>query len=336
MSVAPDTTITSEQTVDDLQRIEPLLARESLMRAVGVEADLHTAKSQRLLVRAGHVRVEGWSGDRSEGLTGELRYSITRPAASFTFDARRSPSAVTGAFLAGDAVTLNASARVVGDLRLIARAHSGSSSLVGATRRVVNKGAATGLQFSRKQTRVTLQAKYAELHASSLHRITRTASLNVAIPFRMTRFNADLEAGTADHNGVARPYRAFRGRVGFFEEKDVNFGVSASYNEYGVGPTRLRLDADAAVAFGNFLIEGGGGYGRGQVLGTDVHSWVSIEAPQTRSTTLLATIDHTRWEFKSSPYIIFADDFDLGSPWRFTVGIRQPLSVVVPFLRKSH
>ncbi len=222
--IVPNSSVESEQSLDDLERLGRLLARETRLRSVGIQSQLRFGDHHTLLLRGGSMRLESVGGQRSVGPSAEARYIMTRPRATLTAYARTSPPSVPGAYLPGDLLNVSSRISLSPSVTFLSHAYSNLSSPVAQLPRIRSVGGSTGFQYSRKSVRLLTKANYRELHAPSMRRITQSLTTSAAIKARWLAVEGEVETTGP---GPRQPdvLNTYRGRMRLFEQHAPVFGV---------------------------------------------------------------------------------------------------------------
>lgn len=310
-------------SLEDIERERALSSGRTSTRVqgVGLEANLQLARTHRLRLRGGTVRLESTEQDKIIAPAFEAQYSFSGRSATLNARLRETPPSVQGVYLPGDERSADGTLRLIDELRVVGRAYWYENVTLGQSYRAGTEGRSLGLRYTRRRWRVEANGNLRSAYSSTRsHR--RTGVLSFGMPLEPISVNASIEIGEEEIPEGVYPYRSYRGDLRWSGEPGfVSFTVS-SYASGGIRP-RQRADLLTSLIYGGFELAGGAWITRGWTGGAP-GVWTNVGLPVTPRLTLFLGLEH-------GPQPLAPN----GSLWRFSLGIRRKLVVPLPFLRDS-
>lgn len=312
---------------DSLEALErerelSLASGSTRVQGVGMEANLQLAHAHRLVLRGGLLRLENAQADGVSAPSVEAQYSFSARSATFNTRWRQTPPSVQGVYIPGDELSVDGSLRLIGEMRLVARAYQYESQTLGADYQASTADRSLGLRYSSQRWRVEVQGKRRETHSSS-HSLRHTGQVSLGLPLGPISLSANTEIGEEENPQGTYPFRSHRGDLRW--SGDPGFvSLRVSSYETGGAPRRLRADLLASVMLGEFEFAGGAWATRGWSAGGEPSWWMNVGLPVTSELTLLVGVEHAQQP----------DALD-ASPWRTSLGLRKKLILPLPFLSAS-
>lgn len=309
--------------LEDIERERALSSGRTSTRVLGVglEANLKLARTHRLRLRGGTVRLES-EQDKMTAPAFEAQYSFSGRSATLNARLRETPPSVQGVYLPGGERSADGTLRLIGELRVVGRAYWYENVTLGQSYRAGTEGGSLGLRYTGRGWRVEVNGNLRDAYSSTLsHR--RTGLLSFGMPLGPISVNASTEIGEEKIPKGVHLYRSYRGDLRWSGEPGfVSFTVG-SYASGGIRP-RLRADLLTSLVYGGFELAGGAWATRGWTGGGAPGVWTNIGLPVTSKLTLFLGLEH-------GPQLLAPN----GSRWRFSVGLRKKLLVPLPFLRNG-
>jgi len=310
---------------DSLERLERerlALARASRNRvqAAGAELELTPNRHHRLLVRGGRLNLFNADGDTVRGEGAEAYYTFSHRLASLNLGWRDMPRSLDGVLLAGDQASVDASLKLIGELRVAGRGYRTLTETEGDSYRSEAEGASAGLRYYRQRWRMDLRGNYREWSYGGPATIARTASLTFGAPLGPLALSGYVEQGVQTRDTLRSGSASYRGdlrwqgRAGFLS-------MGGSYYRTLTSEPRLRADLLGSARFGAWELAGGAWATRGWIAGGEPGVWTQVGVPLTYDLLLTLGAEHAPEEFGRDPV------------WLGTVGIRKSLTLPIPFLR---
>jgi hypothetical protein len=311
-------------SLEDIERERALSSGRTSTRVqgVGLEANLQLARTHRLRLRGGTVRLESAEQDKMTAPAFEAQYSFSGPSATLNARVRETPPSVQGIYLPGDERSADGTLRLIGELRAVGRAYWYENVTLGQSYRAGTEGRSLGLRYTRRRWRLEANGNLRDAYSSTQsHR--RTGLLSFGMPLGPISVNASTELGEEKIPRGVYPYRSYRGDLRWSGEPGF---VSFTFGSYASGGIRPRQQADllTSLVYGAFEVAGGAWITQGWTGGGAPGVWTNIGLPVTSGFTLFLGIEH-------GPQLLAPN----GSPWRFSVAMRRKLVVPLPFLRNG-
>jgi hypothetical protein len=311
-------------SLEELERERELSSGRASTRVqgLGVEGTMQLARSHRLMLRGGALRLQGARDATVTAPSLEVQYSFSGRRATLNARVRRTPPSVQGVYLSGNERSADGTLRLVNELRLVGRAYQYHTETLGGGYRAGTEGASFGLRYTRRRWRVEVNGNRREAH-SATESVRRTARISLGLPLGPISFTANTELGREEIRTRVYPFRSYLGDLRWSGKPgDVSFTVSS----YASGSARPRLRADLLISLvsGGLELAGGAWATRGWAGGGAPGVWTNIGLPVTSKLTLFLGVEH-------GPHLLAPD----APPWRLSVGVRQKLVVPLPFLRNA-
>lgn len=310
---------------DSLERLErerEALARSSRNRVQGggMQLELRSRDGHALNLRGGMLRLGNAGGDTVQDLGAEAYYAFNHRRAQLSAGWRRMPPSLDGVHLAGDAASLDASAKLVGDLRLAGRGYRSLTETLGGEYRSETEGGSLGVRYYRGRWRMDLRGNYREWSYSGAPTVARTGTLALGIPLGALTLGGYLERGTHDNGTLRRPSATYRGDLRW-QGRAGMASASASYYETLNSAPRTRADLLGSVRAGEWELAGGAWATRGWLRGGEPGFWTQLGVPVAYDLLLSVGVEHAPPTYAEAP------------AWLGSVGFRKNVAIPVPFLR---
>jgi hypothetical protein len=310
---------------DSLERLErerKALAGASRNRVqgAGAELELRGGALHRLTARGGMLRLWNAAGDTIHDPGAEAYYTFSHRLAVVSAAWRRMPASLDGVHLPGDQASLDASVRVVGDLRATGRGYRSLQRTAGGDYRAESEGAALGFRYFRGRWRVDLRGNSREWGFGGAPTVARTGSLSFGVPLGPLALGGYLERGTQVRDTLRGALATYRGDARW-QARGGMASLTASYYETLNGPPRIRADLLASTKRGAWELAGGAWATRGWVRGGEPGFWSQLGVPLTYDLLLSVGVEHAPTEWGHPP------------EWLGSVAIRKNVAVAIPFLR---
>lgn len=138
-------------SLEELERERELsLGRASTrVLGVGLEGNLQFARTHRLRLRGGTLRLESAQGEKVIAPSLEAQYSFSGRSATLNTRLRQTPPSVQGVYLPGNERSADGTLRLVNELRVVARAYLYENETIGQAFRAGTEGRSLGLRYTR-------------------------------------------------------------------------------------------------------------------------------------------------------------------------------------------
>jgi hypothetical protein len=303
----------------DFERRLTAAAASNRVTGVGLDAEFQPARGHRVSVRSGGLWLSNAAGAEAGGATGEASYSLNTKPATLNLHWRDTPPTVSGIAIPGDELAADGSVRLVGDLRLVARAYQNASETAGTDLSSRGEGGSVGLRLSHGARRVEVRGNYRESTYASTN-VRRTISVTAATPVApSTTLSGNADVGEQDTGTRVDPVAFYRTDLRWTKEAGT-VSLGASHTE-SLGIGRQRLDLMASLQFGELELAGGAWATRGYTAGGQPGMWTSVGIPVGFDSLATFAIDYSPVTWTAAPGL------------RGSVSFRKRFTLPMPFVR---
>jgi hypothetical protein len=314
-SIDPDSLEWLERERKALER-----APSNRVRGAGLDMELRAANVHRFQLRGGLLRLVNAAGDTIADPSGEAQYSLSHRRATFTARWRGMPESLQGIHLPGNEMSADGSLKLIGDWRLAGRAYRNSNYTLGNSFHSENEGGSFGVRWFRQGWRMDVRGSYREWSYGEQPTIARTVNATFGMPVGPLSFSAFANVGEQQRDTLRQPTQSYRGDLRW-SGKAGSASWSASYFETLNAPPRLRTDVLGSLKHRDWEVAGGAWATRGLVRGGEPGFWTQVGIPVTYDLLLSVGIEHAPPAYGKSP------------EWMGTLGVRQKVTLAIPFLR---
>jgi hypothetical protein len=252
-------------------------AASTRVRGFGVEANLRISPEHRLLLRVGGLRLGAVGGEEVRRPSLEAQYSFSSSRVFLNTRLRRMPPTVQGVYLPGNEVSLDGNLRLIGPLRLTARAYRYENETLGETTGFAVNGGSLGLGLASNRWRLDVRGYHRTMDYST-RTVRRTGQVVLGLALGSWSISTASEVGRETGPGGGHPFRSQRGDLRVKADPGYASFAVRTYETNGLG-SRLRADLLGSATFGGFEVAGGAWATRGWTLGGEPGAWMHLGVP---------------------------------------------------------
>jgi hypothetical protein len=292
------------------------------VQSMGVEYHTPESSMHAVAVEAAMMKVTDTDGQQTSGPAGFAQYTLRGAPGSLSARGRWAPAAVPGSGSPSREVSLGGTAFLVGGLSLDGLAFSHHYLTARGAEQMEADGVTVGARLFARGTALSVRGNHLETRneegwsAWSGETTRRTVTSAVFIPVGPLALNGSTELGEVRHRDGSGPLQSHRANVSWTGTSSRGW-IGASHGRLSPGGITQHLEAGASYLSRRAELELGGRLPiGGETAGGEMNLWSSALINVSNRVAVFLGAEHQPW---------------LGaSPWRFTVGLRQRLSLPLP------